>query len=83
MIFVYEVECYNEFLESGTIFERGFISANDYTAALERIIYHYGEESIESVSFKIFSPDTLLIFGDESKELFDKVCEELSKDICW
>ena len=60
-----------------------FIVANTLTEAVQKLSDYYGEECLERIDIKSFSPDDFLIFNNENAELFDMVKSALEPDIIW
>lgn len=72
--------------EQKTIKESGFVSAENYMEALEKIVRYYGDEDIECVRLDVFSPDPMLMFDAEDeyeKVLFDEISSILADKVVW
>ena len=82
MTYVAYIERYEEW-DQKMVAGNLFITANTLTEAIRKLSDYYGEEYLERVDIKSFSPDDFLIFKDENTELFDMVKSALEPDIVW
>lgn len=72
--------------EQKMIKESGFVSAENYMGALEKIVQYYGDEDIECVRLDAFSPDSMLMFDVDNgyeKALFNSVDSILADKVVW
>lgn len=82
MIYVAYTEHYQEW-DNKMSAENLFVTADTLTEAVQKLSNYYGEECLERIDIKSFSPDDFLIFKDEDTELFDMVKSKLEPDIIW
>ena len=82
MIYVAYIERYEEW-DQKMVTANLFVTANTLAEAIHKLSDYYGEEYLERVDIKSFSPDDFLVFKDEDTELFDMVKSKLEPDIIW
>lgn len=82
MTYVAYIEYYREWDEKMTAANL-FITANTLTEAVNKLSSYYGEEYLERIDIKSFSPDDFIIFKDENTELFNAVKSAIEPDIIW
>ena len=61
--------------------EQVFVFAEEMGDAVGKITKYY--DNIESIYIKYFSPDSLLVFKGENKQLYDEVVKALEPEILW
>ena len=82
MIYVATIEHYEEW--DGKVKPCSmFICADTIVQAVQQVSDYYGEQTIESVEVRPFSPDNFLSFNEEDAELFHTVKHHLEEDIVW
>lgn len=82
MIFIVKVEHYEEWdekIKSSSM----FVCADSIVEAVQQVSDYYGENTLESVDVRPFSPDNFLVFTEEDEELFNTVKRHLEGDIIW
>lgn len=60
-----------------------FVAADGIKNTVEQLEAYYGVNNIEKVTIEPFSPDNMLIFEEDEKELFNIVSNTLSKKVVW
>lgn len=81
MILKAEVTYADELKNYSIQHEQVFVFAEEMGDAVEKITKYY--DNIESIYIEYFSPDSLLIFRGENKQLFDEVVKALEPEILW
>lgn len=81
MILKAEVTFADELKDYSIQHEQVFVFAEEMDDAVRKITEYYGD--IESLYIEYFSPDSLLIFKGENKQLFDEVVKALEPEISW
>lgn len=82
MIFEVKVEYHEEWdekIESSSI----FVCADSVIKAVQQVSNYYGENILESIDVRPFSPDNFLIFTEEDEELFRIVKHHLEENVVW
>ena len=82
MIFVVELDWYNEDT-LGIEPNKLFVFAKTFAEVVERLSEYYGEDEIDRIEIKPFSPDNFLAFSEIDTELFYRVRDQLGEKVIW
>lgn len=82
MIFEATIKHYEEWDEK-VVSSYMFVCADTMVEAVQQISNHYGEDTLEFIEVRPFSPDKFLAFTEEDAELFHTVRRHLESDVCW
>ena len=82
MIFIATVNYYNDDTMNVEP-EHLFVCADTLKDVTEKISEFYGEDQIDSLEIAPFSPDDMLIFGEEEEDLFYEVKNTLGEKVVW
>ena len=82
MIYEVKVEHYEEWDEK-MVKSSMFVCADTIVEVAQQVSDYYGEECLESIEVRPFSPDNFLIFDEQNKELFTTVRDTLEREVVW
>lgn len=82
MIFEVTVKHYEEW-DDKIVDSYMFVCADTMVEAVQQISSYYGENTLEFIEVRPFSPGKLLAFTEEDAELFHTVRRHLESDVCW